>query len=112
MIEKPSFTPSSGGAAVLERPTVADTPTTKRKVDPGKKYKLLLFNDDFNTRDHVTQALLRRIPGLSRADARAIMHKAHTTGMAVVGIWVFELAEAYCDLLRGEGLVSDIEPSD
>jgi hypothetical protein len=32
------------------------------------------------------------------------MQKAHTTGMALVGVWVFELAEAYCDLLRSEGV--------
>lgn len=26
-----------------------------------------------------------------------VMQKAHTAGFAVVGVWMFELAEAYCD---------------
>ena len=30
-------------------------------------------------------------------------------GMAVVGIWMFELAEAYSDLLNSAGLKSDVE---
>ena len=28
--------------------------------------------------------------------------------MAVVGVWVFELAEAYCDLLRAGGLIASV----
>lgn len=28
--------------------------------------------------------------------------------MAVVGVWVFELAEAYCDLLRSGGLIASV----
>jgi len=30
------------------------------------------------------------------------------SGMAVVGVWVFELAEAYCDLLRSGGLIASV----
>lgn len=86
--------------------------TATKGVDPGKKYKLLLFNDEKNTRERVVEVLLKCIPGLSKLDAQSIMQKAHTTGMALVGVWVFELAEAYCDLLRSEGLVSDIEPAE
>ena len=28
--------------------------------------------------------------------------------MAVVGVWMLELAEAYSDMLRSQGLISDI----
>lgn len=119
-IDKPPVQPgppssAPGGdsdTAVLERPPQTQEPETKRKVDPGKKYRVLLFNDDVNTREHVTRALLKCIPGLAQADAKAIMQKAHATGMAIVGVWIFELSEAYCDLLRGEGLRSDIEPAE
>ena len=33
------------------------------------------------------------MPGLTAAEAYVIMQKAHQHGMAVVGVWVFELAE-------------------
>jgi ATP-dependent Clp protease adaptor protein ClpS len=109
---KPSFSPTGGGATTLEREAVREKTTATKGVDPGKKYKLLLFNDEKNTRERVVEVLLKCIPGLSKLDAQSIMQKAHTTGMALVGVWVFELAEAYCDLLRSEGLVSDIEPAE
>ena len=41
-----------------------------------------------------------------------VMQKAHKNGMAVVGIWLFELAEAYCERLKSGGLISDIEEED
>jgi hypothetical protein len=31
-----------------------------------------------------------------------------TTGTGIVGIWMLELAEAYSDVLRSQGLRSDI----
>ncbi|KAF6002980.1 hypothetical protein F1559_001937 [Cyanidiococcus yangmingshanensis] len=109
---EPSSPSPGGGAAVLERAVVREKTTATKGVDPGKKYKLLLFNDQVNTRERVVNVLLKCIPGLSKTDAHSIMQKAHTAGKALVGIWVFELAEAYCDLLRSEGLVSDIEPAE
>jgi ATP-dependent Clp protease adapter protein ClpS len=49
------------------------------------------------------------IPGVSVERAKEITEEAHTTGMAIVGVWMFELAEAYADVLRTAGLNSDIE---
>lgn len=85
--------------AVLERP----------KLDPGKKYKVLLFNDEKNTREYVIDTLIKVIPGMSGPKAKEITAEAHNNGMAIVGIWMFELAEAYSDLLRAAGLRSDVE---
>ncbi|EOD40356.1 hypothetical protein EMIHUDRAFT_69753, partial [Emiliania huxleyi CCMP1516] len=70
------------------------------------KFKLLLFNDTMNKREYVARILQQSVPGLTAADAYLIMQKAHKSGMAVVG--VFELAEAYCDLLKAGGLIASV----
>eukprot|EP00308_Calcidiscus_leptoporus_P003640 CAMPEP_0119377082 /NCGR_PEP_ID=MMETSP1334-20130426/43078_1 /TAXON_ID=127549 /ORGANISM="Calcidiscus leptoporus, Strain RCC1130" /LENGTH=107 /DNA_ID=CAMNT_0007395871 /DNA_START=124 /DNA_END=447 /DNA_ORIENTATION=+ len=87
-------------------------PSDERQSDPAKKYKLLLFNDNVNRREYVAKVLVSNIPELSQADAYVIMQSAHKNGMAVVGIWLFELAEAYCELLKSGGLISNIEEED
>jgi len=87
--------------AVLERPP--------EKLDPGKKYRVLLFNDEANTREYVIEVLMKYIPGMSAEMAKEITARAHNTGMAIVGIWMYELAEGYSDILKSNGLRSDIE---
>ena len=42
--------------------------------------------------------------------AKEITVAAHNTGMAIVGVWMYEMAEAYSDVLRSAGLRSDIDP--
>jgi len=85
---------------------------TEPKQDPnsnaGKKFKLLLFNDNVNRREYVAKILQASVPGLTQADAYVVMQKAHKSGMAVVGVWVFELAEAYCDSLKAGGLIAAV----
>jgi len=87
--------------AVLDRPT--------EKLDPGKKYRVLLFNDENNTREYVIEVLMKFIPGMSPEMAKEITTRAHNTGMAIVGVWMYELAEGYSDVLKSQGLKSDIE---
>lgn len=86
-----------------------DPDRVKQKVDPGKHYKVLLINDEMHSKDFVTRILLKVIPGLTQDAAARIMMHAHSKGRAVVGVWIFEISEGYCDLLRTNGLVSDIE---
>lgn len=88
---------------------VTDPENVKDKVDPGRHYKVLLFNDETHSKDYVTRILLKVVPGLSQDDASRIMIEAHTKGRAVVGIWIFEISEGYCDMLRNNGLRSDLE---
>ena len=45
----------AGATATLERPT-------ERKSDLGKDYRVLLFNDESNTREFVTEVLMKYIP--------------------------------------------------
>lgn len=96
-----SMTPSA--------PPATESDRVKQKVDPGRHYKVLIFNDETNSKDFVTRVLLKVIPGLTPEAARSIMQKAHTDGKAVVGVWIFEISEGYCDMLRNNGLRSDIE---
>lgn len=89
--------------------TETETGRVKQKIDPGRHYKVILYNDEAHSKDFVTRVLLKVVPGLSQDDAWRIMNEAHTKGRAVVGIWIFEISEGYCDMLRNNGLRSDIE---
>lgn len=60
-------------------------------------------------RDFIVQVLLKCLPGMGESAAKEIADKAKKAGQAVVGAWIFEMAEAYCDSLRTSGLVADIQ---
>ena len=87
-------------------------PKGDKQNQKGKKYKLLLFNDNVNRREYVARILVQNIPEMQQADAYLVMQKAHKQGMAVVGIWVFEIAEAYCAGLKSGGLIASITEED
>ena len=94
-------------------PQLAPTqPKGDKQNQKGKKYKLLLFNDNVNRREYVARVLVQNIPEMKQADAYLVMQKAHKSGMAVVGIWVFEMAEAYCAGLKSGGLIASITEED
>ena len=94
-------------------PQLAPTqPKGDKQNQKGKKYKLLLFNDNVNRREYVACVLVQNIPEMKQADAYLVMQKAHKSGMAVVGIWVFEMAEAYCAGLKSGGLIASITEED
>eukprot|EP00741_Cyanophora_paradoxa_P012293 tig00000169_g11879.t1 len=109
-----------GGAAVLERPSVigdVDVDTAwatfmARRKAQAPKYRVLLFNDPFNKREHVVQSLLKVIDGLTTADAVEIMSKAHNEGFAVAAVVVQEVAELYVEGLRSCGLTATCEPDE
>ena len=71
------------------------TPDSAKQTNPkgGKKYKLLLFNDNVNRREYVAKILVQSVPDVTSADAYQIMQQAHKSGLAVVGTWVLELCE-------------------
>lgn len=73
------------------------------------KYKLCLFNDEFNTRAYVGRCLVS-VVGLPESEAFSIMSQAHQNGMAIVGVWHGELAEAYCEQLKSRTLIVDVFP--
>jgi ATP-dependent Clp protease adaptor protein ClpS len=88
---------------------------TRTKLARPPLYKVLLHNDDFTPMEFVV-ALLETVFQKSDSDAMAIMLHAHTTGIAVAGVFAFEIAEAKVekvDELSREGgfpLLCTMEP--
>ena len=84
---------------------------TQQKPAILPPWSVILHNDDHNEMLYVVRALLKSVPGLSRAQALAIMLEAHNTGKAVVITCPLEHAELYRDRLQSCGLTATIEPA-
>ncbi|XP_027358798.1 ATP-dependent Clp protease adapter protein CLPS1, chloroplastic-like [Abrus precatorius] len=107
------------GGGLLERPTIETTsPGRESEFDLRKSrkmappYRVLLHNDDYNKREYVVKVLMKVIPGMTLDNAVNIMQEAHCNGLAVVIICTQVDAEDHCMQLRGNGLLSSIEPVD
>ncbi|KAK6925228.1 Adaptor protein ClpS, core [Dillenia turbinata] len=106
------------GGGVLERPTIErTTPGRESEFDVRRKrkmappYRVLLHNDNYNKREYVVQVLMKVIPGMTLDNAVNIMQEAHYNGLSVVIICAQVDAEEHCMQLRGNGLLSSIEPA-
>jgi len=75
------------------------------------RYRVVLYNDNHNTMDHVVSSLLRCVPSLTSIVAERIMMEAHTTGRATVISCLKEQAEYYCERLQTCGLTATVEPA-
>ena len=87
---KPTHSVERGDTAVVVEPK------QKVKLSRPPLYKVLLHNDDFTPMEFVV-SLLETVFQRSESEALAIMLHAHTTGMAVAGVYTFEIAEAKVD---------------
>jgi ATP-dependent Clp protease adaptor protein ClpS len=65
---------------------------TRTKTQRPPLYKVLLLNDDYTPMEFVVH-VLERFFGLSHAQAFEIMLTVHKKGLAVVGVFSFEVAE-------------------
>ncbi|PTW47713.1 ATP-dependent Clp protease adaptor protein ClpS [Rhodovulum kholense] len=65
---------------------------TKPKTQRPPLYKVLLLNDDYTPMEFVVH-VLERFFGMSHAQAFEIMLVVHKKGVAVVGVFSFEVAE-------------------
>ncbi|XP_022726222.1 ATP-dependent Clp protease adapter protein CLPS1, chloroplastic-like [Durio zibethinus] len=106
------------GAGILEKPVIErTTPGRESEFDLRKSrkiappYRVILHNDNYNKRRYVVQVLLKVIPGMTLDNAVNIMQEAHYNGLAVVIICAQADAEEHCMQLRGNGLLSSIEPA-
>lgn len=103
------------GPAVLDRPAVEHkedvVPVKERKGMGSEAWEVRIYNDGLNTREHVARALVQ-VTGLSELQAYQTMMQAHQNGIAVVGRWVYEVAEMFHDALKKKGIVCDIVPVD
>ncbi len=78
-------TPEDGGQTGVK---VETRPKTKRPP----LYKVLILNDDYTPMEFVVH-VLERFFGLSHAQAFEIMLTVHKKGLAVVGVFSYEIAE-------------------
>ncbi len=85
-------------------PTVAPGKTTQviRKTYPN--YKVIVLNDDFNTFQHVSECLMKYIPGMTGDRAWDLTNQIHYEGQAIVWVGPQEMAELYHQQLRRAGL--------
>ncbi|GMI02656.1 hypothetical protein TrLO_g11490 [Triparma laevis f. longispina] len=100
------------GSTVLSRPTILNPiPSQESKNTKAKGWELRIFNDTTNTREHVARTLVQ-VTNKSESDAYNLMMSAHKNGLAVVGVFLLEQAEMFCEQLGEFGLVADIQPLD
>lgn len=98
----------------LERTTIrrrVEEPVKERKQQGNEAWEVRIYNDGLNTREHVARSLVQ-VTGMAEVNAYQTMMHAHQNGIAVVGRWVFEVAEMYHEQLKTNGIVSDIVPVD
>jgi ATP-dependent Clp protease adapter protein ClpS len=116
------------GPAVLDRP--AQKEIVKERVETEKKqhqssqqqqrrrqgdhqgheaWEVRIYNDGLNTREHVARSLVQ-ITGMAEMMAYQTMMTAHQNGMAVVGRYMYEIAEAYHEGLQKDGIICDLVP--
>ena len=65
---------------------------TKAKTQRPPMYKVLLLNDDYTPMEFVVH-ILERFFGMTHAQAFDIMLTVHKKGLAVVGVYSYEVAE-------------------
>ena len=65
---------------------------TKPKTQRPPMYKVMLLNDDYTPMEFVVH-VLERFFGLTHSQAFELMLTVHKKGLAVVGVFSFEVAE-------------------
>lgn len=91
------------------------TKPAKLKLQPPKRYKVSLLNDDYTPMEFVVE-LLTELFFLDEATANKIMLQVHTQGKGVCGVYTQEIAETkvkqVMDYARSKGhpLMCCMEP--
>ena len=73
-------------------------------------FRVLLHNDDKNTRDHVVKTLMQ-VFAWTLEKAVPVMKEAEAQGVALCGVFHFEAAEHYTDQLKSFSLCATMEPA-
>ena len=85
MADKDDDTPEGDG-------DVSVATKTKPKTQRPPMYKVLLLNDDYTPMEFVVH-VLERFFGITHSQAVEIMLTVHKKGLAVVGVFSYEIAE-------------------
>ena len=86
----------------------------KNKLQPPKKFKVILHNDDYTSMNFVIN-ILEKIFHKSAAEATRIMLTIHNSGKGIAGVYTREIAETKCAQVRSAAiqhslpLLSEIE---
>jgi ATP-dependent Clp protease adaptor protein ClpS len=76
------------GSGTITRPKTR----TKTKLERPKRYKVLLHNDDYTTREFVVE-VLKLVFHRAEPEAVQIMLHVHNNGVGVAGVYTLEVAE-------------------
>lgn len=80
----------------------------KEKEVPARGWRVILYNDDFNTRDNVV-LWLQKATGCSLEIAGQVMDTAHRTGRAICFEGEKEKCQKVAGYLRGCGLHVEVD---
>jgi ATP-dependent Clp protease adaptor protein ClpS len=76
--------------SLIEEPGVVTKTRTRTERPP--LYKVILLNDDYTPMEFVVH-VLERFFGMTHAQAFEVMLTVHKKGVAVVGVFSYEIAE-------------------
>ena len=85
-------------------PTVAPERSSLVTRELYPNYKIIVLNDDFNTFQHVSECLMKYIPGMTSDRAWELTNHVQHEGQAIVWVGPQEQAELYHQQLRRAGL--------
>lgn len=81
---------------------VKTRPDQKTEIDPPKKYRVLLINDDYTTFDFVVKVLVN-IFKKSVPEAVKITNDVHKKGSGTCGIYPYDIAETKVEMVNRAG---------
>lgn len=109
--DKPAPQPPAAGAATTKPKKKSKKAPAKKPPQPLPPWKVLLHNDDVNTKEDVVSSIVE-LTHLSQQDAVVRTEEADKTGVALLLVTHKERAELYRDQFQSKGLTVSIEPAE